>query len=304
MRDDELCLVHILDCMLKVDPINVFDQTIDTLVDAMYQLREKKDQLKNAYYGVKKIVNDYDLVFDDSPGSAPLLKNPVELKKPDSISSELIKKAETCAKYYLHDSPISEIAKISIELTDLHRKMISALFLFKNDSGQLNLEFDGMPGTIEALITLTKIASKAPLDLLDSPHPSLARPGVASLIEDAEKKCADLISLHSDLEKYYDLRELSVEGLQEAARTFLNSGSILNIISGKRHRAKKTFNQISKNKRKLKNSEESLKSLEFSIGLNVKFNSRIMLNSRVLLENYSKGFKPIFQKSVDFMNGT
>lgn len=205
------------------------------------------------------------------------------------IDEAVLDKTKQAAKYYLSDLPIGELDRRQQKLHYLNDQVSRLLYEIGGYAQNLSLTFDGTQKSIEFFATISKISSTAPTDLLDYRHAPLAHPMSLELIPKAEEALQLEILQRQALSNEFHLDALPESNtLKTTLLTFRRGDSLFNIFNSDWRAAKKLFNDLSKNKTKLKASEYEEKISKIITWLE----HRAALISN---EDFKRSFGPLFR---------
>lgn len=278
--------------VLATLPLVLKDQTADMLREGVVRLQQEICVLKQALSHVSKIAQKREIVFDSSPESVLSLGRGdgiCEVLPGVLVDNEVITRAKQASEYYLSDLSIAELNRRHQELRELHDFSERVLQEVDGVASTLGFKFDGTQKSLTFLATIAMIASKAPPELLDYRHSTLATSVVPELLSKArselEKECMQRDALSNDF--YLDSLPNS-ESLKGAIRTFRTGDSFFNIFNSEWRRAKKLYDGISKSKGK-KSAEEREKKFSNLVAW-IEHRQSILSNSE-----YKRVFGPLYQ---------
>lgn len=247
----------------STNPLNLTDQLVHRICEGSTLLSGEVDRLGRAFQRVSTIASNRGINFDGSPEAIANLGSPdgIEDVLPGVIvDDDVIVRVQKASDYYLSDLSISSLSNKSLELFRQHDRINTALTEIGGDAQQLGFSFDSSQKTVTFLITLSKIASNAPADLLDFRHAAIAHPMTLEHMNAAESALNLEKAQRDKLAEDFYLDVLpTLETLKTAIRTFRNGDSLFNIFNSDWRAAKKQFNGISKSKIKLKAAEYEAK---------------------------------------------
>jgi len=246
-------------------PLILADQPIQRICEGASLLSLEVTRLRQSFERVSSIANRRDIAFDGSPAAISSLSHPdgIDDVLPGVLVDDaVIAKAQYASEYFLSELPISELNFRYQELNKLHDRINLAVSEIRGYAQQLGFAFDSSRNSVIFLVTLSKISSKAPADLLDFRHSPLSHPMALELLTSAEEALSIEISQRGALSGEFYLDALpEIESLKAAIRIFRHGDSLFNIFNSEWRTAKKLFIGISKTKGKCKAAEYELKIL-------------------------------------------
>jgi len=282
-----------LDSRLKATlPLTLEEQQENLIREGSGLLSQDLESLGQSLERVTAIARHRELKFEGTPAEIANLgrgEGIDEILSGVIIDEAVLEKAKQAAKYYLSDLPIGEMDRRQQRLHYLNEQVSRLLYEIGGYAQNLNLTFDGTQKSIEFLATISKISSTAPTDLLDYRHAPLAHPMSLELIPKAEDALQSEILQRQSLSNEFHLDALpELSTLKTTLLTFRRGDSLFNIFNSDWRAAKKLFNDLSKNKTKLKASEYEEKISNIITWLE----HRTALISN---EDFKRSFGPLFR---------
>ena len=245
--------------LLDTSPLVLSSQSLGQISAGVTSLLALCGPMSAAYSRIAAIAKQRNIEFNGSPSSVSALGSSdgvTDLLPAVAIDDELLEKAKQAASSIMADFAIGEIAERQAQLTIRQKQIGELLDELGGYAKQCNLELVATPNGIAQLISLAKVASTAPSDLLDFRQLSLSHPRIPELVDLAEADCNHEKTERTQLDADFYLDALpNVDDLKAAIRVFRRGDSLFNIFNGEWRAARRLFNEISRTKPRHKATE-------------------------------------------------
>lgn len=235
--------------------------TLRSVADRAARIFEIAKTIDGALIRLDSIAKRYHLEFNATPASVMSLVDPDSYfggLKDKKIDEDTLSEARRLVKLSLLDKPFKELEELRAFFSGEAVLWSEALGRFKQIAQRFEIDFDSSEHSIQKVLSLTKVAAMAPIDLLDYRHTIYERANLVDLIEKINIACRTERDRRAYFSAFFYLDALpSIEKIKFAASVLRRKNNVFSWLDIDWRKARKLHADLCREERKLSGKQQA-----------------------------------------------